>query len=63
MGEAARASGAPGELGRDTCARPTLPRRGLESRAGVTDGDLGQDVVASCEQVSKLSHPVRAQPT
>lgn len=61
VGEArrdARASGAPERLGPDTCARPTLLRRGLESRDGVTDGDFGQDVVASCEQVSKHSHPV-----
>lgn len=47
-GRGARASGAPERLGRDTCARPTLPRRGLESRDGVTDRDFGQDVVASC---------------
>lgn len=56
-----QASGTPEEHGPDTCARPTLlRRRGLESRDGVTDRDCGQDVVASCEQVSKHSHPARS---
>lgn len=61
-GEAGRRAGRPPEEhGPDTCARPTLllrRRRGLDSRdgGGVTDRDLGQDVVASCEQVSKHSH-------